>query len=231
MACAKLAQAAFLLYNRMQGRVWGKNNEFFSAPRIDDLECVYCIMKAFAESEKTDSLQVMAIFDNEGVGSSTMQGANSDFLREVLERVNESLGLKQSHLMRAKAAGFMLSADNAHAVHPNAPEKSSPVNRPLINNGIVIKHNANKRYTTDAMSEALFRVICDKAGVPYQFYTNRSDMSGGSTLGNISNEQFSIRTVDIGLAQLAMHSSYETAGCKDVEYMVKAMTAFYESCL
>lgn len=219
------------LYNRMKGRIWGKSSEFFSAPRIDDLECAYCISRAFIESEKSDALCVMAVFDNEEVGSSTMQGANSDFLREVLERVNESLGLKASHLMRAKANGFMISADNAHALHPNAVEKSSPTNRPVINKGIVIKHNANRRYTTDALTEAMFRKICDKAGVPYQYFTNRSDMPGGSTLGNISNEQLSIRTVDIGLAQLAMHSAYETAGCEDVKYLFEAMKAFYETTL
>ncbi len=217
------------LYNRMSARVWGNNNELFSAPRIDDLECAYCIAKAFEDSEETTALQVMAVFDNEEVGSSTMQGANSDFLSNVLERVNESLGYKPSHLMRTKAAGFMISADNAHAVHPNAMEKSCPSNRPVINKGIVIKRNANRRYTTDAVSEAMFRKICDTADIPYQFFTNRSDMPGGSTLGNISNEQLSLATVDIGLAQLAMHSSYETAGCADAEYLYRAIKAFYES--
>lgn len=217
------------LYNRMRGRIWGKNNELVSASRLDDLECAFCVTKAFVCSEETNALQVMAVFDNEEVGSATMQGANSDFLRETLERVNESLGYKPSKLMRAKANGFMVSADNAHAVHPNASEKSCPSNRPTLNGGIVIKHNANRHYTTDAVSEAIFRNICDKADVPYQFFTNRSDMPGGSTLGNISNTQLSIRTIDIGLAQLAMHSAYETAGCRDVEYMYKALKSFYES--
>lgn len=217
------------LYNRMPGRIWGRNNEFVSAPRLDDLECAFCAVRAFADSKKTDALQVVAVFDNEEVGSATMQGADSDFLRETLERVNESLGYGPSKLMRAKANGFMVSADNAHAVHPNASEKSCPSNRPILNSGIVIKHNANRRYTTDGVSEGIFRNICDKAGVPYSFFTNRSDMPGGSTLGNISNCQLSIRTIDIGLAQLAMHSSYETAGCRDVEYMYRALKGFYES--
>ena len=131
--------------------------------------------------------------------------------------------------MRAKASGLMLSVDNAHAVHPNYADKASPLNRPVINGGIVIKHNANRRYTTDAVSEALFREICGRAEVPYMFFTNRSDMPGGSTLGNLSNEKVSLNTVDIGLAQLAMHSAYETAGTKDLGYLVRVLKEFYSS--
>lgn len=217
------------LYNRMKGTVWGVNSELFSAPRIDNLEGAFAVTKAFIESGSDKSLAVMAVFDNEEVGSSSQQGAKSDFLEEVLRRINDSLGYSPERLMRAKAAGLMLSVDNAHAVHPNYSDKASPSNRPVINGGIVIKHNANRRYTTDAVSEALFRTICDRARVPYMFFTNRSDMPGGSTLGNISNEQVSLNTVDIGLAQLAMHSAYETAGTRDISYMVEALKEFYAS--
>lgn len=217
------------LYNRMKGIVWGRDGELISAPRIDDLECAFCITKAFTESRQSDALQMMAVFDNEEVGSSTRQGAKSDFLEETLERINSSLGGGSQRLMRAKAQGLMLSADNAHAVHPNYSEKACPSNRPIINGGIVIKHNANRRYTTDAVSEALFRTICKRADVPYQFFTNRSDMPGGSTLGNLSNEKVSLNTVDIGLAQLAMHSSYETSGTRDLEYMIRALEQFYST--
>ena len=215
------------LYNRMKGTVWGRNGELFSAPRIDNLEGAFAAAKAFKEAEFTNALSVMAVFDNEEVGSSTRQGAKSDFLEETLTRINESLGFGAEQLMRAKASGLMLSVDNAHAVHPNYADKASPSNRPVINGGIVIKHNANRRYTTDAVSEALFREICGRAEVPYMFFTNRSDMPGGSTLGNLSNEKVSLNTVDIGLAQLAMHSVYETAGTKDLEYLVQVLKEFY----
>ena len=127
----------------------------------------------------------------------------------------------------ALAQSFMISADNAHAIHPNHTDKADPVNRPQMNKGIVIKFNANQKYTTDAVSEAIFRGICDDAKIPYQMFTNRSDMAGGSTLGNISNTQVAVNTVDIGLAQLAMHSPYETAGSKDPMYMAQCAAAFY----
>ncbi len=222
------------LYNRMKGTIWGKDEEFLSAPRLDDLECAFCITEAFIEEDRTkeeqsDMIRLMAVFDNEEVGSSTFQGAKSDFLSETLERINEALGFERSQLMRAKANSLMISADNAHAVHPNYTDKACPSNRPVINGGIVIKHNANRRYTTDAVSEALFRKICDRGKIPYQFFTNRSDMPGGSTLGNLSNEKVSFNTIDIGLAQLAMHSAYETAGTKDVGYLYEAMKLFFNT--
>jgi aspartyl aminopeptidase len=222
------------LYNRMKGTIWGKDEEFLSAPRLDDLECAFCITEAFIEEDRTkeeqsDMIRLMAVFDNEEVGSSTFQGAKSDFLSETLERINEALGFEKSQLMRAKANSLMISADNAHAVHPNYTDKACPSNRPVINGGIVIKHNANRRYTTDAVSEALFRKICDRGKIPYQFFTNRSDMPGGSTLGNLSNEKVSFNTIDIGLAQLAMHSAYETAGTKDVGYLYEAMRLFFKT--
>ena len=163
------------------------------------------------------------------MGSTTKQGANSTFLEDVLHRILAALGQGEEAYYTALANSFMLSADNAHAVHPNHPEIADPVNKVFMNEGIVIKFNANQRYTTDGISEAVFHQICKDAGVPVQHYANRSDMPGGGTLGNISGSHVSINTLDIGLAQLAMHSSYETAGTQDIAYMIDGMRAFYET--
>lgn len=219
------------LYNRTQGCIWGAENEYFSAPRIDDLQCAYATLKGFLDAHNTSSIQMYCVFDNEETGSSSKQGAKSDFLFGTLERIFFACGYVCEDYRRALANGFMISADNAHAVHPNHPEKSDPTNRVYMNEGVVIKHNANQAYTTDSVSEALFKAICEKANVPCQAYTNRSDMRGGSTLGNLSNNSVSLNTVDIGIAQLAMHSSYETAGTKDTKYMIDAIKAFYETVL
>ena len=169
------------------------------------------------------------MFDNEEVGSGSKQGADSTFLTDVLARVGAALGASDSEIRSAIAQSFMVSADNAHGVHPNHPEKYDADNRTFMNGGVVIKHNANQKYTTDAVSDAIFSEICKRAGVPVQHFSNRSDVLGGSTLGNIANAHASMNTVDIGLAQLAMHSSYETAGSKDVDYMIDALKAFYET--
>ena len=217
------------LYTRMPGSVWGANGEFFSCPRIDDLECAYTSLTAFLAAKGAQHINVCAIFDNEEVGSGSKQGADSTFLTDVMARAGAALGASDSEIRSAIAQSFMVSADNAHGVHPNHPEKYDADNRTFMNGGVVIKHNANQKYTTDAVSDAVFSSICEKAGVPVQHFSNRSDVLGGSTLGNIANTHTSMNTVDIGLAQLAMHSSYETAGCKDVEYMVRALTAFYGS--
>ena len=170
---------------------------------------------------------MLAVLDNEEVGSGSKQGADSTFLTDVLTRAGAALGATDGEIRAAIAASFMASADNAHAVHPNHPEKYDAQNRTFMNGGVVIKHNANQKYTTDAVSCAVFSSLCAMAGVPVQHFANRSDMLGGSTLGNIANRHASMNTVDIGLAQLAMHSSYETAGCADVEYMVRALTSLY----
>ena len=217
------------LYNRMPGSVWGANDCYFSCPRIDDLECAYTSVAAFLSTKAEGHINVCAVLDNEEVGSGSKQGADSTFLTDVFARVGAALGASDSEIRAAIASSFMVSADNAHAVHPNHPEKYDAQNRTFMNGGVVIKHNANQKYTTDAMSDAIFSTICEKAGVPVQHFSNRSDVLGGSTLGNIANTHASMNTVDIGLAQLAMHSSYETAGCKDVEYMIRALTAFYGS--
>lgn len=216
------------LYNRMAGTVWGTGEEYFSAPRLDDLECVYTSVQALLSAgTPVRHANVCCVFDNEEVGSTTKQGADSSFLQDTLRRILLSLGYHAEQYYTVLAGSFMLSADNAHAVHPNHPEFSDPVNKVFMNGGIVIKYNANQKYTTDAVSEAVFHAICSRAGVPVQHYANRSDMPGGGTLGNISGSHVSVNTLDIGLAQLAMHSSYETAGIKDIGYMVDGMRAFF----
>ena len=217
------------LYNRMNGSIWGANQEFMSSPKLDDLQCAFSSLKGFLAGENKDAVQVHAVFDNEEVGSLTKQGAESTFLLDTLNRINSALGRTQEDYLTAVANSFMISADNAHAVHPNHPQKSDPTNRPYMNEGIVIKFNANQKYTTDSMSAAVFKSICEDADVPYQVFTNRSDMAGGSTLGNISNSKVSLNTVDIGLPQLAMHSAYETGGIKDTYYLVKALESFYST--
>ena len=217
------------LYNRMPGTVWGANGEFLSAPRLDDLQCVFASLQAFVNSEGKEYMNVYCAFDNEEVGSGTKQGAGSTFLTDVLLRVNEALGKTGEQYRMAVAESFMISADNAHAVHPNQPAKADLTNRPYMNEGIVIKYSANQKYTTDAYSGAFMKHICEKAGVPYQTFHNRSDLPGGSTLGNILTGSVSLKAADIGLAQLAMHSSYETAGSKDTEYMIRTLQEFYRS--
>lgn len=219
------------LYPRTEGRVWGVKEEFVSSARLDDLQCVYALSEGFLAASPSEAVPVLFISDNEEVGSSTKQGADSTFLADVLQRVNEALGGTPADYRRAVAASFMVSADNAHAVHPNHPEYADPAHRPMMNEGIVIKHNAAQHYTTDAVSEALFTALCKKADVPLQHFANRSDLRGGSTLGNISNTQVSLNTVDIGLPQLAMHSAYETAGVCDTEALIKAATVLFSSSL
>lgn len=217
------------LYNRVKGTIWGAEREFISSGRLDDLQCVFGSLKGFLAAEEGESIPLHCVFDNEEVGSSTKQGAASTFLQDTLLRICESLGKTAAQYRQLLASSFMISADNAHAVHPNYGEKSCPTNRPVLNGGIVIKYSANQKYTTDGVSAALFRMICQKADVPYQVFLNRSDMIGGSTLGNLSANQVPVNCVDIGLPQLAMHSPYETAGAKDTAYLVRAAKVFYES--
>ena len=215
------------LYNRDCGTFWGEQNEFIASPRLDDLECVFTTLKGFLDSEK-NAISVFCVFDNEEVGSETRQGAASTFLRDCLFRINFSLGGNDETYCTALANSFLVSADNAHAFHPNYASSSDPQNRPKINAGPVIKFNGAQKYTSDSYSSAVFREACSVAKVPFQIYTNRSDIAGGSTLGNISNTQVSIPAVDVGIAQWAMHSPLESAGSLDPEMMVKAIKAFYE---
>ena len=245
------------LYARVPGTIWGANREFVSSGHLDDLQCTYGDLMGFVESgEKAGgapdaadaatisedvsedasqasgfAIPVLAVFDNEEVGSGTKQGADSTFLQDTLARIGQELGLTEEDQRRKLASSFMVSADNAHAVHPNAEGKADPVNRPRMNHGIVIKYSANQKYTTDAYSAALFRAIAETAGETCQDFTNRSDMVGGSTLGNISNAHVSVNTVDIGLPQLAMHSPYETAGVHDTGALIRVMKVFFSSAL
>ena len=238
------AQELFL-YSRSQGSIWGAEEEFISSGRLDDLQCAYAGLMGFLESgdhrlKEMDGsvydtwqaggvVPVYCMLDNEEVGSGTRQGAASTFLKDVLTRINLAAGGSEEEYLRALAGSFMVSADNAHALHPNYADKTDPTNHPFMNQGIVIKHSANQKYTTDAVSAAVYRSICEVAEVPVQDFFNRSDMPGGSTLGNIANTQTPMNTVDIGLPQLAMHSVYETAGVKDTEYLIRATTLFYLS--
>ena len=208
------------VYNPDAGKQW---SGYVSAPRLDDLQCAFTALTAFMQAEESASIPVYCLFDNEEVGSQTKQGAASTFLADVLARIAGS----DDALRRHVADSFLISCDNAHAVHPNHPEYMDKNHAVYMNEGVVIKYNASQRYTSDAVSAALFRLVCESVEVPVQMYANRADMAGGSTLGNIANTQVSLNTVDIGLPQLAMHSAYETAGAADTEYMVRALTAFY----
>ena len=209
--------------------VWGLNREFFSAPRLDNLSCCYTTLDGFLRvSPRKDVCIINAVFDNEEVGSQTRQGAGSTFLLDVIERIARDLAMSRDERYAAVSSGMMISTDNAHAVHPNFPEKADPNCRPKLNGGIVLKFHAGQKYTTDALSAAYFRVICDRHGLPYQIFVNHSDARGGSTLGNIANTQVSICTADIGLPQLAMHSAYETMGTHDLEAMAEFAEWFYQ---
>ena len=213
------------LYNREEGKLIGKDGEFILCPRLDDLGCVYSSTVAFLEAGNAHSIPVLAVFDNEEVGSETKQGAASTFLHDVMTRITGG----EAALAIAIENSFMVSADNAHAKHPSSPEMSDPDNAPILNSGLVIKYNANQRYATDGLSDSIFRTVCDRAGAKVQSYYNRADLPGGSTLGSISNTKVSVPTVDIGLPQLAMHSANETAGACDVDEMIKALTEFYST--
>ncbi|MCR5420443.1 MAG: M18 family aminopeptidase [Lachnospiraceae bacterium] len=218
------------LYNRVKGTLLGLNNEMIAARALDDLQCAYSITQGFIKGvhKAFSHIPVCCIFDNEEVGSLTKQGADSTFLYDTLKRISLSIHTDKE-LSNLLTDSFMISADNAHAVHPNHPEYADPTNRPYLNGGIVIKYNANQKYTTDACSEARLKALCKKASIPYQEYTNRSDIAGGSTLGNLSNRHISINTVDIGLPQLAMHSSYETGGSMDTLYMINLIKEYVAS--
>ena len=223
-----LARDLFLV-NRQAGRVWGAANEFVSVPKLDDLACAYTSLEAFLASENAGDVSVYACFDNEEVGSNTKQGAMSTFLRDTLARIVEGLGGSDEDYHRALAASMLVSCDNAHGTHPNRPDLHDAANAPVLGGGLVIKEAANQKYCTDAFSRAALLAVCADAGVPTQTFANRSDMAGGSTLGNLSNIQASMHAVDVGLPQLAMHSSYETGAVADVDLAIRALTAFYEA--
>ncbi len=217
------------LYNRQKGTVFGAGNEFIASGRLDDLQNVFASLNAFLRSENCGMLKVFAAFNNEETGSLTRQGAESTFFTDTIERINAALGISRQEYLKCLPSSLIMSADNAHAMHPNYPSKADPVNRPRLNGGVVIKYNASGRYTTDAVSAAAVKRLCRAAGVPFQEYHNRSDIAGGSTLGNLMNRHISVHSADIGLAQLAMHSAYETAGAADTEYMERFLRVFYST--
>jgi len=217
------------LYVREKAGFVGLDDEFICGPKLDDLQCAFTSLEGFAASGESDSVAVLAIFDNEEVGSGTKQGAASTLLYDTLTRINGALGYDGEKYICALTNSFMISADNAHSLHPNYAQIADPTNRPVVNKGVAVKHSANQKYTTDAVSNAIFKEIAAKAGAQLQHFANRSDVIGGSTLGNISNTQVALNTVDIGLPQFAMHSCFETAGANDTEDFAKICKVFYES--
>ncbi|RLD82292.1 MAG: M18 family aminopeptidase [Bacteroidetes bacterium] len=215
------------LANYGKGMLIGLNNEFISAGKLDDLAMVHAGIQALIESKPTEATQVMACFDNEEVGSLSKQGAGSPFLRSVLQRISYQFKNDIESFYRAISHSFLISADMAHALHPNYQEKHDPVNHPVINGGPVIKVNANQKYTTDSDSSAVYEMLCRNVNVPIQKYVNHSDIKGGSTLGSISSGQLDFRSVDIGNPMLAMHSIRELAGVDDHYWVMKSFEEFY----
>ena len=209
-----------------KGCAFGAENEYISSPRLDDLECVYTCLDGFLTAQvPDDTVAVFALFDNEETGSLSFAGAAGTVLKDALASLLPDPALLRSALARS----FFVSADNAHALHPNHPELFDKENAPVMNGGVVIKTNAAQRYMSDGFSAAVFSEICAAADVPVQPFANRSDLRGGSTLGNLSEAQVPVRGVDIGAAQAAMHSAWETAGARDVTYLSDAARAFYSA--
>lgn len=206
---------------------FGVHNEFISSGRLDDLSMCYAGLEALIASDTTDTTQVLALFDNEETGSQTKQGAGSPFLAYILKRIAMSQSHTEEAYYQAVERAFMISADNAHAWHPNYPEKYDPTNHPMLGGGPVIKFNAAQKYASDAVSAAVFAGLCEKAGVPCQRFVNHSDVAGGSILGNILASSIPLRGVDMGNAILAMHSCRETGSVVDHEYCVKVFTEFF----
>lgn len=213
-----------------RGMVGGLNNEFIMAPQIDNLECAYALTMGLIGGKcEYNTINVMALFDSEEVGSASKSAADSKFLEDTLYRISRSMDKCLDEHMVALNNSFMISADNAHAFHPAYSHRYDPTNRVYMNDGIVIKSAANGSYTTDGYSEAIFKMLCDKAEARYQIMTNRSDVRGGSTLGHISLAHLSVSSVDIGLPQLAMHSAMETCGKYDLDDLIKVAKEFYST--
>lgn len=227
-AGGKILSHDLYLYVREQARVWGIAKEYISAPALDDLECLWGCLQGFLKGEGSSNICVLSIFDSEEVGSNSPQGADGTLLSGVLARISRTLGLDHDCML---ADSFMVSADNSHAIHPNHPQLSDTDHPVIMNGGVVVKFSGTQNYTSDGLSAAVFRKICAEAQVPTQTFYNRADLKGGATLGHFSLNHVSVPSVDIGLAQLAMHSSYETAGVEDVAYLETAMTAYYSKTL
>ena len=215
------------VYNGQKAVIWGPQGEFFSGPRLDDLACVFACTQGFLMAGPSPAIQVLGISDNEEIGSETSRGAAAAFLPETLRAVSRGLGFDEDGHQRLPRNSFLLSCDNGHGIHPNHPELADGQEAPVLGGGVVVKHS--RRYATDGMAAAVFTELCRRASVPVQHYSNRPDQAGGSTLGNIAAARTPILTVDIGMAQLAMHSCFETLGGADVEYFVRAVRAAYET--
>ena len=241
-----MVSSDLFVYNRQKGTIWGADCEYLSSPRLDDLECAYGSLRGILAAgrsaheedlptSRSENVCVHCVLDNEEVGSGSRQGAASTFLKDTLRRISQESASedadawREEDYLRQVAGSFLISADNAHAVHPNKGEKADPVNRPRMNEGVVVKFSGNQSYTSDGLSAAVLRCLCEKADVPVQVFTNRSDAPGGSTLGNISTAQVPVCSVDIGLPQLAMHSAYETAGVKDITWLIRRAETFFTS--
>ncbi|WP_111707107.1 M18 family aminopeptidase [Lutibacter citreus] len=216
------------LYDVTKGSIIGMNNEFISSGKLDDLAMVHASLTAFSEASASKATNVLALFDNEEVGSRSKQGAGSPILKDILTRIVSVQNKNQEDIQRAIYNSFMISADMAHALHPNRPEKHDPIIRPIINSGPAIKIEGNQKYTTDSDSGAVFEMICKEANIPYQKFVNRSDMRGGGTLGNVSAGQLAIRSVDVGNPMWAMHSVRETSGVDDHTFITDAFRCFYK---
>lgn len=216
------------LYNREKASFIGMNDEFIASPKLDDLACAYSSLIGFLQAKSTQNFNIFVCFDNEEVGSMSINGADSDFLEQSLKRMYFAFNKDEEDYLASLASSSLISGDNAHATHPNYPELSEPNAPVLLNKGIVVKHNANMRYCSDALSSSLIKTLCEENNLKYQDYYNRSDIRGGSTLGNISITKVSILSVDIGLAQLAMHSNYETMGSKDYIDLITLSKAYFE---
>ncbi len=227
-AGGKILGRDLFVYVREKASVWGVEEEYLSSAALDDLACAWCCTQGFLNAGDSASIPVLCVFDNEEVGSGSNQGADSDLLDTLLSRICGALGQDKARLL---ASSMQVSADNAHGLHPNHPELADPQNAPVLGGGVAVKFNATLRYTTDGLSAALFRRICQKAGVSVQTYYNRADMPGGSTLGNISLSHVSVPSVDIGLPQLAMHSAYETCAVSDILDLETIMATYYGSSL
>ena len=215
------------LYVREKGHFVGRDGEWILAPRLDDQQCAYGVIQGLLSSRVHNKIAMAAVFHNEEVGSGTRQGADSTFLEDVITWITEAIGISDGGKRRMITNSFLISADNAHGIHPNYESKADPTNQPLLNGGIVLKFHGGQKYTSDAMTSGYLRTLCKGAGVPCQSYHNRSDIAGGSTLGNISTAHVSIPSVDIGLAQWAMHSAMETAGTKDLDALIRLCEHFY----
>ena len=216
-------------YNRQKALIWGDKQQFISSGRIDNLESVFTSLTAFINSYSSQSINMLAVFDNEEVGAITKQGMASRFLLDVIERIFTSFYYVDSDIKAILANSFLMSCDNAHAVHPNHPELYDGFNKTYMNEGVVIKTSASQSYVSDAVSVAICKQLCQRANVPYQMFANKSDSRGGSTQAAISTINLPINMADIGLAQLAMHSSFETCGSSDVDYMINLLSQLYNS--